>query len=629
MCGIIGIVSKRDVTDRLVDGLRQVEYRGYDSAGVAVISDLGEGGIARHRAAGKLGALIEKIEYGPPLNGRVGIGHTRWATHGAPTEKNAHPHVSADGRLALVHNGIIENAGALLHELMCEGIGRHLTVEANTDTEILTFLVGLEVSRAPTFVEGVRRALKKVEGAYGIAVISADYPDEIIAARRGSPIAIGEAADGDRYAGSDTRTFAKHTTRTFFLENGELAILRFGKPTRIEAINGTRRNRAPEFKDLDPAEALSGKEGHPHFMHKEMWEVPEALRCTLAGRARGGMVHLGSFENPDAANRLRDAERIVILACGTSLFASKVGKLLIERYAQVPVEAAIASEWRYGARLVSTRDVVIAVSQSGETADTLGALEEAKRRGAYLFGITNRVGSSIARETEPSGIYLHAGPEIAVASTKSFSCQVAAFALFAARLSVLKNGKPDKRVRAFLRELEKLPDRIHEVLAIEDALRDIARACAEAPCIPIIGRGFNAPVADEGALKLWELPYHAGAHSFPAGEMKHGPIALLAEGTPVIAIVPDDSLKPKMLSNVSEALARGARVIALTTGEDLDVRELGPEERIQLIPLPKTAEELYPVPVALALQLFAYHLAVLRGTDVDQPRNLAKSVTVE
>ena len=621
MCGIIGIIKKdRAIAADLLAGLRRVAYRGYDSAGIATLID---GHIERRRAKGKLESL-EICLASAPIGGATGIGHTRWATHGAPSEENAHPHVSADGRVAIVHNGIIENKDALRHVLAEAGLADTLTSE--TDTEVLAFLIGLELARgAPTLAEGVRCALRKVEGAYGIAVISADYPGEIVAARRGSPIVIGERPDGERFVGSDPKTFAEHTRHVDFLEEGELAILRFDEPTRIERIRGAAKSRGSELQEIDSTEALSGKEGHPHFMHKELWETPAAVGRTLLGRTKGGDVKIGAFADPETANRLRDTERIVILACGTSLFAGRVGKLLIERFADVPVEAVYASEWRYGARLVSSKDAVIAVSQSGETADTLEALREAKKRGVLHFGITNCVGSTLARETEPSGMYLHAGPEIAVASTKAFACQVAALSLFAVALGTLRTGRTQKR---FVSELGKLPNHLKEVLSLEEQIARIANAYKDATCMPIIGRGFNAPVADEGALKLWELPYLSGAHGWPAGEMKHGPIALIEPGTPVVAIVPKDALRAKVMSNISEACARGATIIALTTGSDEEVEQLVGLNR-NVLRLPATAEELYPVEAALALQMFAYHMAVARGTDVDQPRNLAKSVTVE
>lgn len=624
MCGIIGTISNRPAAPLLLAGLRHVEYRGYDSAGIATIAG---GNIQRRRAKGKLDELAARIEQ-VPIAGTIGIGHTRWATHGAPTEENAHPHFSADGRIALAHNGIIENMREL-RELLAEA-GLAIALSSETDTEVLAFLIGLERSRgAPTLAEAVRRALLKVEGAYGIAVISADDPDELIAARNGSPLAFGKNRGGEWFVGSDPAVFIEHARHADFLENGEILILHRGVSERIERLENGGEYRASRMKALDPADILSGKDGYEHFMLKELRETPSALARTLAGRIRAGEVKIGAFDTPDTANRMRDAERIVILACGTSLFAGQVGKLLIERFARIPTEAVDAAEWRYGERLVSSKDAVIAVSQSGETADTLEALKEAKKRGALVFGITNRVGSALARETEPNGLYLHAGPEIAVASTKAFACQVGALALFAAKLGLLRRNGPAKEIGALLRALQALPRHLEAAPAFEASVRDLARVHANAACLPIIGRGFNAPVASEGALKLWELPYIAGAHGFAGGALKHGPIALLEPGTPVIAIMPRDSVYAKMKSNVSEALARGADIIALTTGDTDELAHLAPKGRVRVIRLPETAEELYPIPAALVLQYFAYYAAAARGTDVDQPRNLAKSVTVE
>ncbi len=626
MCGIIGIIGKKDVAHALVDGLAAVEYRGYDSAGVAFVSASGELLVAKHGSKG-LDPLREKLSARPRW-GTLGIGHTRWATHGAPSERNAHPHLSPSGRIAVVHNGIVENVEALKHRLARVGLEQLL--RSDTDTEVIAFLVEHHLTMgAPTLAEAVRRTLLLVEGAYGIAVVSADYPDEIVAARSGSPLVIGTNRSGEWFVGSDPATFAKHARRVDFLEDGEIAILRRGKRVRIERLESGEKSRASRMQTLDLTEILSDKGGYPHFMLKELSETPSAVRRTLAGRIRDGEVKIGAFDNPETANRLRDAERLVVLACGTSLFAGEVGRRYIEKYARIPTEAADAAEWRYGARLVSSKDAVIAVSQSGETADTLGALAEAKRLGALTFGITNRVGSTLARETEPNGMYLHAGPEIAVASTKAFACQVAALGLFAAKLALLRRSYPAEELRVFLGALEELPERLAGVLALESEIKELARRYADTSCLLIIGRGWNASVASEGALKLWELPYLTGAHGFTGGALKHGPIALIEPGTPVIAIVPKDGLRPKMMSNISEALARGAHIIALTTGHDEEVLRLGAAGRVRLVPLPETSEELYPIPAALVLQFFAYHLAVARGTDIDQPRNLAKSVTVE
>jgi len=626
MCGIIGIIGKSDVAQALVDGLAAVEYRGYDSAGVAFVGKSGDLLVVKHGSKG-LDPLREKLSARPSW-GTLGIGHVRWATHGAPSERNAHPHLSTSGRIAVVHNGIVENVDVLKRLLARTGLATKL--RSDTDTEVLAFLIELEQSAgAPSLVEAVRRALRKVEGAYGVAVISADHPDEIVAARSGSPLVIGKNRKGEWFVGSDPAVFAKHARRVDFLEDGEIAVLRRGKPVRIEQLASGEKGRASRMQALDLAEVLSDKGGYPHFMLKELCETPSALGRTLSGRIRNGDVKIGAFDNLETANRLRDAERIVILACGTSLFAGQIGKLLIERYARIPVDAADAAEWRYGARLVSSRDVVIAISQSGETADTLGALAEAKKLGALAFGITNRVGSTLARETEPNGMYLHAGPEIAVASTKSFACQVAALALFAAKLAFLRGSYPVGGLRTFLDALDALPKQLESAPPFEVVIRELARESADAPCMLIIGRGWNAPVASEGALKLWELPYLAGAHGFTGGALKHGPIALIEPGTPLIAIVPRDSLRQKMMNNISEALARGAHIIALTTGPDEEVLRLGAAGRVRLVHLPETAEELYCIPAALILQYFAYYLAVARGTDVDKPRNLAKSVTVE
>jgi glucosamine--fructose-6-phosphate aminotransferase (isomerizing) len=611
MCGIVGYVGRRQAAPLLLEGLRRLEYRGYDSAGLSVLQD---GRIETRKVAGKIHVLADLLERDCPL-GTVGIAHTRWATHGAPTVRNAHPHHDCTDRFALVHNGIIENAGVLRRKL--EELGHRFRTE--TDTEVLVHLI--EEAFAGNLEEAVADALAEVEGTYGIAVISSADPDKVVAARMGSPLLLGLGPEGELWVASDAAAVLAHTRQVVYLDDGELAVCtRKGYRTLDLDARPISKEVSQIAWDLETIE----KGGYPHFMLKEIMEQPESLRNAMRGRLldEEGTARLGGLQRTLSEEDLAEVERIVITACGTSWHAGLIGEYMIEEFARIPVEVEYASEFRYRNPVIDERCLMIAISQSGETADTLAAMREGKRHGAKVFGIVNVVGSTIAREAH-GGIYLHAGPEIGVASTKAFTSQVVALALFTLflgrrrHLSVLQG-------REIVAALRRLPDQVAEVLRKSDEIRALAELYKGHANALYLGRGYNFPVALEGALKLKEIAY-VHAEGYPAAEMKHGPIALIDENMPVVFIAPHDSVYPKIVSNIQEVKARGGRVIAVTTEGNGDLDGLADH----VVTVPRTLEMLTPVLTVIPLQLLAYHIAVLRGCNVDQPRNLAKSVTVE
>src|SRR5882672_3395914 len=608
MCGIVGYVGPRDAVSFLVEGLARLEYRGYDSAGVAVLNG---GGVETRKLAGRIAGLRELLTR-TPVHGRCGIGHTRWATHGAPTERNAHPHTDCTGTLALVHNGIIENADVLRKRLEQDG---HRFVTA-TDTETLVHLI--EESPGATLEERVIAALDLVEGTYGIAVVAETDPGKIVVARRGSPVLLG-VGDGEFLVASDASAVLGHTRSVVYLNDGDVAVVT-AEGYRVLDRNAREQERAVDDIEWDLDAIALG--GYPHFMLKEICEQAETVRSTLRGRllVSEGTARLNGLNL--SAEQCSLIRHIVIVACGTSWHAGLVGRHILEELACIPVSVEYASEYRYRRQVRLPGTVTIAISQSGETADTLEALRAAKTAGSRALGLVNVVGSTIARETD-GGIYLHAGPEIGVASTKAFTSQVVALLLLGLYLG-RQRGLPAEQGRQLVSQLVRLPELVERTLAVEPQVRTLAERYADAQNALYLGRGANFPVALEGALKLKEISY-IHAEGYPAAEMKHGPIALIDENMPVLFITPHDSVFDKVVSNVQEVKARGGRVIAITTrDEEVLHGKLDYEFRI-----PETKDMLTPVLACVPLQLLAYYIAVKRGANVDQPRNLAKSVTVE
>ncbi len=608
MCGIVGYVGPRKAVPVLMDGLKRLEYRGYDSAGIAVIVD---GGLIVKKAAGRIAALEAQLGK-EVLAATTGIAHTRWATHGAPTSKNAHPHTDCAGNIAVAHNGIIENHTALRRMLVSKG---HRFV-SDTDTEVLAHLI--EQFYQGSLEQAVAAALQEVEGAYGIAVLSAKEPDTIVAARSGSPLLIG-IGSGENFIASDPSAVLAYTRSVVYLDEGNLAVI---TPAgyQVKDRHAVPLSKAVSQIDWDLATIERG--GFAHFMLKEICEQPESIRNTLRGRLleEEGTARLGGLNLKD--EDLLKVDRIVLTACGTSWHAALVGEYMLEEMARLPAEVEYASEFRYRNPLVDERTLVIVISQSGETADTLAALREAKRRGARTLGIVNVVGSSIAREVD-GGIFLHAGPEIGVASTKAFTSQIAALALFTLHLGRLRSLSI-LQGREIVRALRKLPAQVDEVLAKRSVIEELAERYTRAQNVLYLGRGYNFPVALEGALKLKEISY-IHAEGYPAAEMKHGPIALIDELMPVVFVAPRDAVHAKIVSNIEEVRARGGRVIAVVTEGDTEITALVDHA----IAIPETLDMLTPILTSVPLQLLAYHIAVRRGCNVDQPRNLAKSVTVE
>jgi glucosamine--fructose-6-phosphate aminotransferase (isomerizing) len=620
MCGIMGYIGSKQVVPVLIDGLRRLEYRGYDSAGVAVVHD---GQIELRRAAGKLSRLEDAI-HTDPIQGDYGVGHTRWATHGRPTEENAHPHRDCRGRIVVVHNGIIENYLDLKHDLEREG-HRFIT---ETDTEIVAHLIEREMKAEANGANGgleaaVRRSLILLRGLFAIVVISADDPGKIVAVRNGPPIIVGLGND-EFFVASDILAILSHTRDVVFLGDEEMAVItRHG--VQFTDFAGTPVSKATQRVVWDPIAAE--KAGYRHFMLKEIHEQPRAAEETILGRVsqNTGKVFLEEL-NIDEAD-FRAFERVAIIACGTSWHAGLVGKYAIEQLAGVPVEVDYASEFRYRDPIVDERTLTLVITQSGETADTLAALREAKRRGARSLAICNVVGSMVTREAEGT-IYTHAGPEIGVASTKAFTAQLVALQLFALYLAQVRNRLTLEEARRQVRALLELPKLLERTLKTSSQVEEIASKLHTRTDFLYLGRGINFPIALEGALKLKEISY-IHAEGYPAGEMKHGPIALIDESVPVVALVPRDDVFDKMLGNIQEAKARGGSIVAVTTdGQDKLSSVLNPSTDF-ILSLPQTTPVLTPIVMVLPLQLLAYHIAVRRGCDVDQPRNLAKSVTVE
>ena len=612
MCGIVGYIGPREAYPILIQGLKRLEYRGYDSAGVA----LSNGRLDIYKKMGKVSALEAVAESERP-QATLGIGHTRWATHGEPSDRNAHPHSSNSGRLVIVHNGIIENY-AQLKELL---VGKGYTFSSDTDTEVLVnFIEYIQDQEKVNLQQAVRLALNEVVGAYAIVVMSTDEPDQMVVGRLGSPLLLG-LGDNEFFVGSDATPFIDSTKKVIYLEDGEMAVIqRSGVVVRKIASDLPVDNVIHKLQ-LDLAAIEKG--GFDHFMIKEIFEQPKSILDTVRGRLnfKTGEVKMAGLDA--ISDKLLGAQRILIIGCGTSWHAGLVGEYLIEDLARIPVEVEYASEFRYRNPVVGPLDVVISVSQSGETADTLAAIKMAKARGATVFGICNVVGSSIARETH-AGAYTHAGPEIGVASTKAFTAQVAVLTMIAMWLGQQKGQLSAARSAELARELELIPAKIHSMLQLDGQIREIAKTMVGCSNALFLGRGYNFPVALEGALKLKEISY-IHAEGYPAAEMKHGPIALIDEHMPVIVIAPFGELYDKLVSNVQEVKARKGRIYAIT-GEGSDAIAAVSDE---LIAIPSTDEALTPLLTTVPLQLLSYHVAVLRGCNVDQPRNLAKSVTVE
>jgi glucosamine--fructose-6-phosphate aminotransferase (isomerizing) len=622
MCGIVGYVGPRPVLPILIEGLRKLEYRGYDSAGVALISD---GEIELRRSAGKLSKLEDVISLKPfPANvAHYGVGHTRWATHGRPTEENAHPHRDCTGRIVVVHNGIIENYLELKRELIAEG---H-TFITETDTEVVAHLVEKE-SRGDGLLAATRRALKRVRGLFALVLLSSDDPDTIIAVRNGPPVVAG-VGDGEYFIASDIPAILAHTRNVVFLDDQEVAIItRDG--VRFEGFDGVEHTRETQRITWDPV--MAEKAGYKHFMLKEIHEQPWAVRETVLGRASAetGRVYLSEMLLDDAA--LKAIDRVVILACGTSWHSGLVGKFLIEELARVPVEVDYGSEYRYRDPIAGESTLAVVITQSGETADTLAALREAKGKGAKSIAICNVVGSMATRESDGT-VYTHAGPEIGVASTKAFTTQLVALQLLAVHIAQARGTIRPERAKRLLDGLDQLPVLIEHALKTDKQVEAIAKRFYQRSDFLYIGRGINYPIALEGALKLKEISY-IHAEGYPAGEMKHGPIALIDEQMPLVALVPNDAASEnpvfeKMMSNIQEAKARGGTIIVVTTASMKDAFSEVLSATDEVIVVPDTDPLLMPVLMVVPLQLLSYHIAVRRGCDVDQPRNLAKSVTVE
>jgi glucosamine--fructose-6-phosphate aminotransferase (isomerizing) len=609
MCGIVGYIGKRNTCSVLLEGLRRLEYRGYDSAGVAVFHD---DKIEVRRCQGKL-CNLESILCNTSFNGDAGIGHTRWATHGRPSEENAHPHYYQG--IAVVHNGIIENYLELKKMLKSEG---H-EFQSETDSEVLSHLFARFIARGESFKDAVRRGLELVRGSYAIAVVNEADRLQLIAARNESPLVLG-LGDGENFIASDVPAILPYTRRMVFLEDGDMAVVS-DSAVQITALSGAAIQRAPRLITWDPIMAEKG--GYKHFMQKEIFEQPRAIIDTLRGRISEDTcdIYLNGFEAQAAA--LKDIERIYCVACGTSYYAGLVGKFMIEETSRIPVEVDLGSEFRYRDPLVDGRSLIILISQSGETADTLAAMREGKNKGARTLAICNAVESSLARDCD-SVLYTHAGPEIGVASTKAFTSQVTALFLVALFLGRLRGTLTAEQSCGLIQDLVRLPGLMEKALALDADIERIAGVYADARNFLYLGRGINYPIALEGALKLKEISY-IHAEGYPAGEMKHGPIALIDEEMPVVVIAPRGATYEKIMSNVEEVKARKGRTIALATEGD---GEISAKVNHAMF-VPETSPLLTPILMVIPLQLFAYHVAVIKGTDVDQPRNLAKSVTVE
>jgi len=614
MCGIVGYIGYREAFPIIIKGLKRLEYRGYDSAGLMLYDGQN---LKLAKTKGKVSDLEEKAKE-ITQNGTIGMGHTRWATHGVPNDVNSHPHVSNSGDLVIIHNGIIENYAPLKKELINRGYVFH----SDTDTEVLVNLIE-EVQKKDNLKLGkaVQMALNQVVGAYAICVFDKKKPDEIIVARLGSPLAIGVGID-EFFIASDASPFIEYTSNAIYLEDEEMAIVRLGKPLKIRKIKDDSLVN-PHIQELKMNLEQIEKGGYDHFMLKEIYEQPSVIKDTYRGRllANQGIVQMAGVE--DNLEKFLKADRIIIVACGTSWHAGLVAEYIIEEFARISVEVEYASEFRYRNPIINSNDVVIAISQSGETADTLAAIKLAKDKGAFVFGVCNVVGSSISRETH-AGAYTHAGPEIGVASTKAFTTQITVLTMLALRLAKAKGTLSNSEFHRYLQELDTIPQKVTEALATNDKAKEIAAIFKDAPNCLYLGRGYNFPVALEGALKLKEISY-IHAEGYPAAEMKHGPIALIDEHMPVVVIAPKQGHYDKIVSNIQEIKSRSGKIIAVVTKGDTQVRELAD----YVIEVPETSDALSPLLTTIPLQLLSYHIAVMRNCNVDQPRNLAKSVTVE
>lgn len=620
MCGIVGYIGTKQAYPILIKGLKRLEYRGYDSAGCALLSDDGNK-LNVYKAKGKVSDL-EAAAKGQDITGTIGIAHTRWATHGVPSEVNAHPHVSQSGNLTLVHNGIIENYATLRDQLRERGY----EFKSETDTEVLVQLIDYVMTTNDVdLATAVRGALNQVFGAYAIAVIDSRHPEVLVAARKSSPLAVGVTeGNTEFFLASDASPIAEYTKQIVYLNDEEMAVIERGKSLQVYNLNGEIADA--EVKEVNVDLSMLDHEGYPHFMLKEIFDQPNVLKDCMRGRIvdspySGPQVILSAVTNN--RRQLLNAKRIVIVSCGTSWHAGLIGKQLIEHFCRIPVEVAYASEFRYSDPVIGSEDVVMAISQSGETADTLAAIQLAKERGALIFGIVNGVGSSIARESD-TGTYIHVGPEIGVASTKAFTGQVVVLTMLALALGMAKGTVGQEEYEETIKELLVIPDKIKKILEQNDKIQKLATTFTYAHNFLYLGRGWNYPVALEGALKLKEISY-IHAEGYPAAEMKHGPIALVDNEMPVVFIATHHKLYQKIISNMQEVISRHGRIIAIVTEGDEQVKDMVSD----VIEIPQTLACLAPLLSVIPLQLLSYHVAVVKGLNVDQPRNLAKSVTVE
>ncbi len=614
MCGIVGYIGKRNAYPVLIKGLKRLEYRGYDSAGVAIITDSNE--LKVYKTKGKV-ADLEAYAADKDTSGCVGIAHTRWATHGEPTTTNAHPHISFSGDLAIIHNGIIENYAVLKKRLQEKGI----KFVSDTDTEVLVQLIDyVKTKKKFDLLTAVRVALRAVIGAYAIAILDRNNPNQIIAARKSSPLVIG-IGDGEFFLGSDASPIIEYTDKVIYLDDKDIAVINKDKELEIVDLNNEKTDHEVKKVEINLSQIEKG--GFPHFMLKEIYEQPDCLKDCMRGRINVEANNVVLSAIIDNKKRLINPRRIIILACGTSWHAGLIGKLLIEEFCQIPVEVDYASEFRYSKPVINSQDVVIAISQSGETADTLAAIELAKSKGAFIYGICNAIGSSIPRSTN-TGSYIHVGPEIGVASTKAFTGQVTVLTMLALALGRERGTVDIVRYENTIKQLADIPNKMTQVLKQGEKIQDISRIFTYSKNFLYLGRGYNYPVALEGALKLKEISY-IHAEGYPAAEMKHGPIALIDEEMPVVVVATKNTLYDKVLSNIQEIKARRAKVIAIVSEGDDTIRNMADAA----IDIPHTMECLEPLLTSVPLQMLAYYIAVSKGKNVDQPRNLAKSVTVE
>jgi glutamine---fructose-6-phosphate transaminase (isomerizing) len=613
MCGIVAYVGHQEALPIIIKGLKRLEYRGYDSAGVALLN---QEGLSIYKKKGKVSELENHLNGFSNLHSKIGIGHTRWATHGEPNDVNAHPHYSSSEKFAMIHNGIIENYDVLKKDLMNKGY----RFESETDSEVfIKFIEDVYVNNHCSLEEAVRLALHKVVGAYAIVIMNKEEPDTLIAARKGSPLVIG-VGEKEYFLASDATPIIEYTNQVVYLDDYEIAVIRDNK-LQIKTIENVETN--PYINQLEMELEAIEKGGYEHFMLKEINEQPRSIADCMRGRldAKNGRLVLGGLR--DYMNKFQNADRIIITACGTSWHAGLVAEYLFEEFARIPVEVEYASEFRYRNPVISEKDFVIAISQSGETADTLAAIELAKSKGATIFGVCNVVGSSIPRATH-AGSYTHAGPEIGVASTKAFTAQISVLTMMALKLGYQRGTLSESRYMQLLSELETIPSKVERALKLNDKVKEIAEAYKDSRNFLYLGRGYNFPVALEGALKLKEISY-IHAEGYPAAEMKHGPIALIDEEMPVVFIATKDSSYEKVVSNIQEVKARKGKIIAVVTEGDSTVKHMADH----VIEIPETEEAFVPLIAVVPLQQLSYHIAVMRGCNVDQPRNLAKSVTVE